>query len=229
MAWSAPPAFTVSQIVTAAQMNILSDDLKYLKGQAGTVAIEAAMTVTTSLTAPTVLVTKAGQAAFDLIDTVTGGTPAAGAAWRLFADNVGGGGGSCTFGFYDINNGLRMGIDNSGNVGINTSTPQGRLHAVSAAGGFMYLTAIAVDGTLRTMAVAGTITYGMVVWVFDRNNTGGGVVLGFNGQAFALTNANAYANTDTLTVTLTAGGGITIQRTAGSNGTHDINMLVLYR
>jgi hypothetical protein len=37
-----------------------------------------------------------------------------------------------------------------------------------------------------------------------------------------------YTNTDTMKVDLTAGGAITVQRTAGTNGTHQINMLVLY-
>ena len=34
MSWSAPPVFTVGQVLTAAQQNILSDDLTYLKANA---------------------------------------------------------------------------------------------------------------------------------------------------------------------------------------------------
>jgi hypothetical protein len=66
----------------------------------------------------------AGQATIDLWDTVTGGTPSTGSRWRIFADNVGGGGGSLTFGFYDLANSRSVGgFDNNGwfavSVGLN--------------------------------------------------------------------------------------------------------------
>jgi hypothetical protein len=66
----------------------------------------------------------AGQAAIDLWDTVTGGTPSTGSRWRIFADNVGGGGGSLTFCFYDLANSRSVGgFDNNGwfaaSVGLN--------------------------------------------------------------------------------------------------------------
>ncbi len=68
-----------------------------------------------------------GQASFDIEDNATGGTPT-NSRWRLFADKVGGGGGNLTFGFYDVtNNAVRMGIDNTGNVGIGTVGPQAKL------------------------------------------------------------------------------------------------------
>jgi hypothetical protein len=55
------------------------------------------------------------QAALDLWNTTTGGTPSAGAHWRLFADNVGGGGGALTFGLWDnANLRLPFGVDNGG-------------------------------------------------------------------------------------------------------------------
>ena len=44
MAWSTPAAFAVAELVTAAKLNIMKDDLIYLKGQVGTVAIEASAT-----------------------------------------------------------------------------------------------------------------------------------------------------------------------------------------
>jgi hypothetical protein len=69
------------------------------------------------------------QAQLDLQNTVTGGTPGGGSRWRVFADNVGGGGGNLTFGFFDVTNGaIRLGVDNSGNVGIGTTNPSSLLH-----------------------------------------------------------------------------------------------------
>ena len=60
---------------------------------------------------------QAGQAQFDLWNVTTGGTPSTGAHWRLFADNVSGGGGNNTFAIYDVaNSRLAFGIDNSGNA-----------------------------------------------------------------------------------------------------------------
>lgn len=61
------------------------------------------------------------QAQIDLWDdTPTGATPAGGSRWRIFADNVGGGGGDCTLGFYDIPNArVAAGFDNSGNLVAN--------------------------------------------------------------------------------------------------------------
>ena len=59
----------------------------------------------------------AGQASLDLWNNTTSGSPApaGGSRWRLFADNVGGGGGSLTFGFYDVaNSRVAGGFDNSG-------------------------------------------------------------------------------------------------------------------
>src|SRR5436309_5601123 len=47
MAWTAPATWTVGQLVTAATMNThVRDNLKYLKGQAGQVAIEDAINAT---------------------------------------------------------------------------------------------------------------------------------------------------------------------------------------
>ena len=68
----------------------------------------------------------AGQASLDLWNT-TSGTPAGGSRWRIFSDNVGGGGGNLTFGIYDLANArLPLGIDNNGvvTIGGNLSSPR---------------------------------------------------------------------------------------------------------
>jgi hypothetical protein len=117
---------------------------------------------TTADTTPALYFNKAGQAAFDMHNTTTGGTPSTGARWRLFVDNVGGGGGDLTFGFYDVANGaVRFGITNGGamlvgrtsgltgagdldvngnvriggNVGFYTTTPQAKQTVSGSRGG----------------------------------------------------------------------------------------------
>ena len=63
------------------------------------------------------IIQQTAQAPLDLWNATTGGTPSTGSHWRLFADNVGRGGGSLTFGVYDVaNSRLAFGIDNSGNA-----------------------------------------------------------------------------------------------------------------
>lgn len=225
MGWTslANPAYVTGHIMTQTDMAEITNNLRYLKGTDGAVTIDNALTATA------LAATKAGQATLDLADTVTGGTPAAGAHWRLFVDNVGGGGGNSTFGFYDVTNTrVAMGLDNSGNLGIGTTSPQGRVHAAGAGGGFMFLSANAVDGTLQTLAAAGTVTQSAAFWGYDRNNTGGAFVQA-SGNMLGLAQTFAFTNTDTITVSVTAGGAITVQRTAGTNGTHQVNLLVLFK
>lgn len=78
-----------------------------------------------------VTLTKAGQVALDFRDTATGGTPSGGAWWRMFVDNVGGGGGSCTYGFYDVaNSAVRFGLTDGGAMLV------GRTSGLSGAGDF---------------------------------------------------------------------------------------------
>src|SRR5262245_3580658 len=49
MPWTVPASWSVSEVVTAAKMNThIRDNLNYLKGAAGTVAIDSAMTIATT-------------------------------------------------------------------------------------------------------------------------------------------------------------------------------------
>lgn len=231
MAWVAPPTWAVSEVVTAARMQILSDDLSYLKGNAGAVAIADRMGITVAanntsgdlsldgsygsindyhqigwlgVSAIRGIASAGGEMSFDFILQSAGsGTIAAG------------------------RNVVRM-VGGSGNVGIGTTSPAAKLHVVGAGGGFLFLSANAVDGTLQTLAPAGTVTQTLAIWGYDRNNTSGAPVQ-VSGAMLLLTNTYGFANTDTVTVTLTAGGAITIQRTAGTNGTHQVQMLIMYK
>jgi hypothetical protein len=228
MAWAAPATFTVSQVVTAAQINVLSDDLKYLKGQAGAVTIEDELILLTATFPALLLQSSGGDSAIQLKNTGTGGR-----TYRLDSTSNASGYGGGLLAIVDDSSGAGLMVfdGNAGNFGIGLGVggvPQGRLHAKGVGGGFMFLSANAVT-SLQTLAQPGTVSSGAVFYIIDRNNTGGANVLATTGTLLALGATITYVNNDTIVVTLTAGGGIQVTRTVGTNGTHDINMLVLYR
>ena len=53
MAWQTPPTFTDTDVLSAAQLNIIRDDLQYLRGLSSTVNIPSANVVCDIRTAPT--------------------------------------------------------------------------------------------------------------------------------------------------------------------------------
>lgn len=229
MAWTAPASYSVAEVVTAAKLNLhIRDNLKYLKGQAGTVTIEDQIALTVNTNASnglTITNASAGASAFAHINLINDGGSAAG----FFR-------GSSGTSAYAGANALNIGMIGAhplalftNNTVRQTIASDGAIKFTGAGGGFMYLSAAAVAGGLVTLAPAGTVTVGMTVWLSDRNNGAGAYAAGFNGQVMALTATQNYVNTDTLTLTLTAGGAITVQRTVGTNGTHDVNMFCLYR
>lgn len=246
MAWTAPATFSVSEVVTAAKLNThIRDNLKYLKGQAGGVAIEDKLTVGAATTPAAAL--HASAASNSIIETIRLDNPnnigsnGSKIGWR----NAGQAGEAAFIQVYRNGSGVdmfmqlgtssnwtttdaaaRMTIDGAGNFGIGTAAPQSRLHVAGVGGGFLYLSASAVT-TLQTLAAAGTVTKGAVCWVSDVNNTTNTIVSS-GLLAIPVNSLLTYTNTDTITVAVTAGGAITVQRTTGTNGTHNINMLVLY-
>lgn len=226
MAWTAPASYSVSEIVTAAKLNThIRDNLDYLKGNAGLITIANGVDVVGTLRASGNASPVAGAGVEFLYIAGTG--------YMLSYDRSGGVSRPFVYGAstmeWDIGPTASMYLDANRNLGIGTVAPatNARLHAVGAGGGFMFLSANAVT-TLQTIAPNGTVTVGMTVWLTDRNNGAGAFVVGFNAMSFALSATQNYTNTDTMTLTLTAAGAITIQRTSGTNGSHQVNMMVLY-
>ena len=144
MAWSAPPTWAVSEVVTAARMQILSDDLAYLHGDAGTVTIGADV-------APTGIVATRNDGAYQFKCARSS------AVARTYGFAVGGSDGS--FGLDDVTAAARrMTIGTDGNFGFGggVTTPRGRIHGYGSTSGFMHWDYDGVDGTARTVIPDGT-------------------------------------------------------------------------
>jgi len=210
--------------MTAAKLNILADNLRYLKGTDGAVQIDNDLAVV-SASAPALTVQGTANGSLARLSLIAKTAGAAAVEYRYMVNALGLG----EWIVYDnVASATRVYLTSSGNFGIGATAPQGKLHVKGAGGGFLYLSANAVDGTLQTLAAAGTVTSGAVFYIIDRNNTTGTNYLATTGVIVALAGTITYVNTDTLVVTLTAGGGITVQRTVGTNGTHQVNALCLY-
>jgi hypothetical protein len=240
MAWTAPRTWNVGEIVTAVMMNAhVRDNLAYLKGQAGTVTIEDALSVTVNTnTANGVTITNsnAGSSAYTGLNLENDSGADAG-AYRCSSTNTAYGGVNSlnflTIGAHPFaigtNNVVRMLFDSAGNIGLGTSSPRSVLHAAGAGGGFMFISGTGINSAAATtLAINGTVTQSAAFWGYDRNNTGGGFVQ-VSGNMLALSQTFNMVNTDTITISVTAGGAITAQRTAGSNGTHEVNFMVLFK
>lgn len=227
MAWTAPASYSVAEIVTAAKLNThIRDNLDYLKGNAGAVDIVNTFNLKPAAANPEFgmyLPASSSVAQYVMYDQTGTYRAIAGFGGSTYATAA------LQNSFFFLTNGA------SGDVvfmpnGTETARFKvgGQMKLAGVGGGMLFLSANAVDGTLQTPAIAGTVTQSAAFWIYDRNNTGGGFVQA-SGNMLALSQTFNLINTDTVTVTLTAGGAITVQRTAGTNGTHQVNMMVLYK
>jgi len=225
LAWTAPASYAVSDVLTAANLNTyLRDNMNYLKGNAGAVVIsdeiQSVVAAGGSLLAQGT--SNPSFARYKML-CLQGGVPV---DWRFLANGIN----LSEFAIYEATT-ERLRIAQGGNVMIGAGAPQGALHVIGrttggvAQGGHLVLQATAVT-TLQTIAAAGTVPRAAGFLIIDRNNTGGAIGAP-NYTAAAVGTNFTYTNTDTITVAVTAGGAITVQRTVGTNGSHDISLFVV--
>jgi hypothetical protein len=235
MAWSAPVAFATLEVPTVAKMNTIQDNLSYLHGDAG------AVTINNDLTAPNLNAVGAANAALVAQGTANGSfarlsliaKTAGGAAvdYRYLTNALGGG----EWVVYDNAAGAtRMHMTSTGNVAIGSNAPAGKFHVQAAgavAGAGLIIGSVAGVFSLQTVFAAGTVARGALFLILDRDS-GSVAPLGMAvGGPFAMTlSGSATYNPggfDTITVSVTAGGAVTVQRTAGTHGTHDITVFAI--
>lgn len=250
MAWSTPPTWAVSEVVTAARMQILSDDLKYLKGQAGAIALEDRVEIPTAsgTTGTGLRYTSSGTGYANMQGFNDGSNSYIffgtnryfdGTNWQQLNSRASGNlqltQDAITYSTFAAASSTPVEwfrINSFGNVGIGVPTPSGRLHVSQAgeiSGAGFAINSLAAVTTVRTLFAAATIARGALFIILDRNNTGGGLNSVATISAIAgLSGSFTYTNNDTITIAVTAGGGVTATRTVGTNGTHDIVALAIF-
>jgi hypothetical protein len=108
-------------------------------------------------------------------------------------------------------------VDSAGQVGIGTSTPQGRLHVHDGIGGLLIVTKTGVNATPQTVIPNGTGDAGKTLWVDSLwysaagVSGGGNILLPGNSQTIAVGGVDNYRTN------LAADGSVTVDRSAGSN------------
>lgn len=252
MVWTAPKAWGVSELVTAANMNThVRDNLKYLKGQAGTVAIEADITITNNIGQQITMihsggtikdyrgVTSSGLGLWDVNRSNASGTfdDTAKSHARITLDPSGTAS-SIQFATASAANTAAtevVRIAGDGKVGFGTAAPQGRLHSYDAISGFLKWEFDGVDGTARTVIPngAGDVLYRLAGISVVRASDGttqaysdfGAIGTPTPGGTFDIYAAGAGANK--CTVTVNANGSVTVARSAGSL-TYKVSLLLTW-
>jgi len=216
MAWSAPVAFTVGSVLTAAQMNAVSDNLNYLKGTAGPVVFDNTLNavLTTGASVGAEGTANGSNARMRLAAKQAGGAVV---DWRIFANALSNAG---EFSIYDNQAALeRLRIDAAGNVGIGTTAPQAKLHVKGAAGGNVgFFEGNGITSGTVTVLPTGSFTKFMCIFGGARDDTSAftntfsqTLPSGAGGTAFFGSGApNQLA-------VATASGGVTISRVGGTD------------
>lgn len=112
----------------------------------------------------------------------------------------------------------------AGNLGIGTTSPQGKLHVFDTLGGALHWKYDGLDGTSRTILPAGSVNY-YATFLFVSRDSGGNVSGGL--QVVGNNSSQAFGATTVLTVSVSAAGAMTIARTSGTN-TAKVQLWVLY-
>lgn len=232
MAFTSVPTYTVGQILTAANLNTyLRDNMAYLKGQAGSVAIENTMSIGPTSAGASSSIRIGGNATgnryayFDL-----SGDDTYGDGLRVIRDNTGPNTtsrvvhrGTGNFEFQTIeaadimfrtNASYRGGVTSTGNWGFGTTSPQSRVHVLDASGrGIAFISGVVTTSATTVIsglsisagaAFIGSIRTASNGW----NTTSGGIA---SGSSNYIWNNGGTPNALTMSVTsssvsMTSGG-----------------------
>lgn len=230
MAWTAPKTWSVGELVTATNMNThVRDNLTYLKGGAGAVNIEASLGVGAAGITPGASLHAKGTGGGNI--QVLAESDSTGSSRIELRDGAGPqnkialilGTASATdgqFGIYDARQSVfRALINTGGDLGLGTTSPQGRLHLRDTISGVLHWEYDGVDGTARTVIPdgAGDVLYGLTGLAVARASTGAAPSVGvFSLSALPSTYTLFNDGTNSLAFHLNANGSTDVQRAAGT-------------
>ena len=220
MAWSSPTAsyFATNEIVLAAKMNVLSDDLRYLKGLDGAIALDNRAGITVAANNTT------GDLSLDGSYGSVNDYHQIGWASVSAMRGIASAGGEMSFDFILQSAGsgsiaagrtvMRM-RGGDGFVGIGTTAPQGKLHVDGTIGNWVCWEYDGVDGTARTVLATGNASYAQAGFAITRPSNGAiANVISLN--ATSLAGATLYSVASDQCLLTAASGGYTVARTSGS-------------
>lgn len=241
MAWTAPATWSVSEVVTASKMNThIRDNLNYLKGNAGAIAISAAMTVTAGASSEDTVAARSGNSAQYAAVSVgrTAGEAelaVAAGAGHFFNGTVAG---DAVLRNNDATKKLFLGAGPNGSVevatitasgmGVGVNAPQGKLHARGAAGigNMLFYDYDGLVGAAQTILAAGSVSYYLSVFAVCRSSQPATQV-SVGGANAPGGNIDITVGADVVRIAIAAGGGVTIVRNSGTN-THKVAILLIW-
>jgi hypothetical protein len=218
MAWSAPATYAVSEIVTAAKLNThIRDNLDYLKGNAGLVNLASSLDTTGTLRATGSVSPPTGAGTEMIYVGGTGYLLAYDRSAPGFRPLIMAG----TTLEWDVASTPAMVLDASRNLGVGTTSPNGRLHGYDTISGFMHWKFDGVDGTARSVVPDGTgdVLYllgGMGVTRASSGATAATSFLGASAVAPGGSQVLYSSGGDICALQVAANGAITVQRTGGA-------------
>lgn len=238
MAWNNPTNTSVLQVWTSAKVNETYDNIRYLKGQAGTVQIENNVNfgaATPGASTRLGVGANGSGARTSYIDLA--GDDTWGDGLRLIRDAAGTSRivhrGTADFQLQTIeaaamwfrtNSALRGGWSAAGNWAVGNTDPQGRIHATGPnGGGCIFWDYNGFGGSDVQILPSGTVTNALTgIGILKPVSTAvGSFVLNGSSTLSPGVGATVYTLgsptvTDSVVITCTASGGVTIRRGAGS-------------
>lgn len=238
MAWTTPATISVGDTATAAWANTtVRDNLLYLHGDAGAIALIAPLSITGNITSTANLRAQSAASGLWLDETSAKGAYLVLNSSQLQVQRRATNFGAFEASPFAMNIGApssSLFMDANGLIGMGTASPAGKLHVVGAgsiAGAGHAIGSVAAVTTVQTVFAAGTVARAMTAIVFDRDNGTGTPLTVSLIQGVALSGNVPYTciapSGDLMTIAVTAGGAVTAVRTTGTHGSHDIVIFLI--